>query len=202
MLRSKDLKKILFDLGFGRDEVRRLIDKNDLIDLILATFQSRQISRAAEANWHILLKTSFIGLIVILAVVFHRQLLTALVAASHYVWGEHWMFQEKFRLIRKSAKHQLFLASFSLLLSCLIDGIIPLINLSTLLSWFVPSDSIIRKYLFPSPYIPLSPSSVLGVGSTVGLNIGPMLMLWVFKILKTRLENYAAESLLNRGNRQ
>ena len=202
LLRAKDLRKILFDLGFSQNEVRRHIDKNELIGLILAAFQSRKDSRSAELNHLFLLRTSFIAFLVVLAVVFHKQLLHALVAAIRYIWGEHWMFQEKFRLIRKSVKYRLFLAGSCLVLSCFIDCIIPLINLSTLLSWFVPSDSLIRNYLFPSPYIPLSPSSALGTGSTMGLNVGPMLMLWILKILKNKLENSAAEQLLNYGTRR
>ena len=201
-LRARDLKSILYTLGFARDEVSRHIDKKELVGMILSSLHAQQATQAADLSRQFIFKTSLFAILVIMVVFFHKHLLAALTFAMRYLWGEHWMFAEKFRLIRKCFRSRLPLACLCLLLSCLIDAVIPLINLSTLLSWFISSDSALRSFLFPSPYIPLSPSTVLGRGSSTGINIGPMLTLWVLKSMKSKLENVAAEGLLKRGGRR
>jgi hypothetical protein len=196
LLRTKDIKKILLELGIDRNEINKHLDKDELIALVQETIQKQVSQRDEDLKFHYYTKIAIYSLIIILITLFYKHILAIILSTGQSLWGDYWIFTEKFKLVRQCIKYRILLALLAISTSCIIDVAIPLIHISTLLSWVIPSSSFLRQYLFPTPHFPISPHSILGRGPTTGLNIGPMVFLWVLKYSKDKLENFAAGKIV------
>jgi len=106
--------------------------------------------------------------------------------------------------MRKCAKKYYLLPFLAFLLSCIIDIYGPLIQLRILFSWIVPRNNTIRIFLDHHVQIlslPVNPSLVVqnkNLSSLLnyGIDLGPVITLYLLKFLKSKLEDFACGTLL------
>lgn len=64
------------------------------------------------------------------------------------------------------------------------------LSTSVILSWVIPRN----KYLFPTPYIPVRPGALLNPASQpqglsrYGLNVGPIIITWILRYIRSKVE--------------
>ncbi len=102
----------------------------------------------------------------------------------------------------KSAK-----GAFGLFLILIMDGLRFWLSISVILSWVMKS-----KYFFPVPYIPIRPAALLATASgntggagalgNYGLNVGPMVVSFLFKFVNGKLEYFVGKALSQALKRQ
>lgn len=200
VLRARDIKKILLSMGVDTTIVGRTIDKAELISLAMEAFNKVQTVKATH-DWYMQVAMVLLCLaLVTLIMVFRASIVNALIESCKYVWGELFLISTKMNLIQKSMKYGLLLATVALAIAIMIDIITPLINISTLLSWCVSSNSAIRRYFPPLLNIPLSANAIIGSGPKTGINIGPMVSLWILRLIKRKCEEFGASCLIKARN--
>lgn len=94
-----------------------------------------------------------------------------------------------------------------LLLVFVVDILRFWLSLSVLLSWVMKS-----KYFFPVPRIPIRPAELIATASgnsggagplgNYGLNVGPMLISWLFRFVNGRLEQFIGKALSDANKRE
>ena len=201
LLRTKDLKTLLLQLGVHAKEISKRVDKKELIALALSQMHEKQSDNERIIRNERLRYAAIAVVLLLICLLMWSTIMNVLTSLAHTLFGEYFLFSEKFRLIKKAYKYSLFAACLALIFSCGIDIYIPLLNMSTLLSWCVGHESILRSYMLPSFQFPLSLKTITGRGSgDTGLNIGPMVTMMGLRFFKARLDDYAAKRILMVSN--
>ena len=93
---------------------------------------------------------------------------------------------------------------FGIFLLFIIDLLQFWLSTSILLSWFMRS-----KYFFPTPNIPIRPAQLLtpkggdaGALGQYGINVGPMLIGWLFRFLNGKVEAFIGRAMADVIKRQ
>ncbi len=97
--------------------------------------------------------------------------------------------------------------AFGLFLILIMDALRFWLSVSVILSWVMKS-----KYFFPVPHIPIRPAALLATASgntggagalgNYGLNVGPMVISFVFKFVNGKLEYFVGKALSQALKRQ
>lgn len=188
-MRVRDLKTLLRALGASSAQISVRLDKNDLVDLALDLSQDAEIQKNFEASMSI---GKYLAIMICVVTICYYYLPRSLVENMFYKQ------RIKIKLLASLSKRFLFLGSLMMCLSIFLECVIPLIQLSTLLSWVIPRSSHFHSYLIPSIPFSVNPTSILGQQnmSDFSLNIGPMITLWILQVVVNRLDEYSSGILL------
>ena len=214
-MRSRELRKHLLKLGLNRGELAGILDRKELKRLA-EEFYTQRKSFDADIVYRAKGVQFSIACIVIASIFIFWGQISAFFAAIYSgfkSWFDGFVYQikERFRLISMGVVNRFPLSCITLLLATLIQIMQPMIQLSVLASWVIPTTSPFRRFLFPMPSFPItinhflgnkegrsskSTSSIGDIGS-MGVNIAPMVLIWVCNYLKHRLEEFGASRLIS-----
>lgn len=98
-------------------------------------------------------------------------------------------------------------AIFGMCLMVIVDSLGFWLSVSVILSWVMTS-----KYFFPVPRIPIRPAALIasaqgnpgggGALAGYGINVGPMVIRWVFGFVNNRIEKFMGKALSQAMKRQ
>ena len=224
-MRSRELRKLLIKLGYGRKELKQIIDKAELRRLakeLLAEEAADEAAALARSRaWRVAAAVGALGALYLLK----EPALVLLYGLQDWFRGQSYQTTLRIKLVRKSIEQRYLLATLALVLATVIDVVMPTLNVSIILSWFIPHGSVFRRFLIPMPNFSITLNTVLGmrqgsasrsgghsrsvgVGSggsgggwshsigDYGLNVAPMIIMTLCSWAKQHLENYGASSLM------
>jgi hypothetical protein len=225
-MRARDLRKLLYKLGHDRNELKKVIDKTELRKLARESLSEQEVEEAAKEfrskAWKAAMIAGGLGVIYIM----YAPVLAILYGLKDWFRGQSYQTTLRMKLIRKSIEHRYLLATLALILATVIDIMQPTAHFSIMLSWMIPHNSKWRRFLLPMPNFPITLNSVLGLRSAggaapaatnskglsgsaggisgwshnmgeYGLNVAPMVMMWIAGWLKKVLEEYGASKLFD-----
>lgn len=202
-MRSRELKNFLVQkINIDAKVVNQIFDRNELIQLALSSEKNHNINYLYRNEFSIifcrLLLFIIFGYITYKCRHVINEILLDPFTSCYYriVLKVGWM--------KKCIKKKFIIAFLAFLLSCLIDIYSPLIQLRILCSWITPSNSIIRTLMNRYVQIlslPVNPSLVMtnkNLSSFVnyGIDLGPVITLYLLKFTKHKLEDFACSILL------
>ena len=98
-------------------------------------------------------------------------------------------------------------AAFGLLLTIGVNCLQFWLSASVLLSWVMKSE-----YFFPIPHIPIRPAALLATATgntggagplgSYGINVGPMVVSWLFRFTNGKIENFMGRALADAHKKQ
>jgi hypothetical protein len=197
-MRTRDLRRWLLKMGAEESDVSKILDKKELITLALNILKTQEF----EKSYHDNLNKIYYGTIIMGVVIFIYLAKDLLISISSslisFLMQEFFLVQIKFKILKKAIKHARIFAILTLLISILCDLTINCIQYSIILSWVIPRDNFLRFYLVKTFSIPMSPSNLLGFGSSMySVDIGPMVTIWALKFLGKKFENIVGEQLID-----
>jgi hypothetical protein len=216
-MRARDLRRFLIKFGFDEKEVSTILDKSELKKLAQEALWSKQ----HEAETIAFNKKAFYWTIAALGIVLIFILWEPLKEILRFfrtsLSSAVYQIKSKFKLLRVCLENYLFLGALGFALAMIIEIIEPLMQISVIASWILPSGSPFRRFLFPWPNLPLSLDTVVGLATggtkgavqgmsttksalgnfgSFGVNLGPMVTIWACTWAKNRLENFGASFLM------
>jgi hypothetical protein len=215
-MRVRDIKRRLArEHGYGADEISKMIDKKELINALSyeehRVFQKELVKRKRVA----LRRSIMVALVCVILVMFRPLLFHAweVLLVNVQVYTD----KKRYEWSRIREYHS-FRAAWGFFLILCINGLQLWLTVSVLVSWITPTD--IKKkwldyYLFPVPYIPIRPAALLATATTgagnhyssssssagggplahYGINVGPMLISWLFQYVTGKVEMYMGRAL-------
>jgi len=161
-MRARDIRKILMKLGADPSEVSKILNKVELRDLA-AKLIHEEIGEKATAAWmERAFKYTLIALGVSLILISRKPLLALIKGVVDYLRGVRYLIKSKFSLVRLSFRHRLPFVCLALVFTALLELVSPLMQASIVASWLLPSQSPLRRYLFPSLSIPVTANMIMG----------------------------------------
>jgi len=205
-MRSRELKKMLYKLGVSQEEVKKIVDKRELRDLVINLLQEEAQQKKVKVMWEQGLRWTLIAIAVGFIVIFREPFLALMKGFIDYLLAVRYQIKVKGDMMAVCYQHSMYFALVSFILACLLDLVGPLMQMSIVASWVLPSQSVFRRFLFPSLSIPVTTDMILGgMGqskggksnplSGYGLNVGPMVTMWISSFLKGRLEEFGASKI-------
>jgi hypothetical protein len=195
----RQLQRLLRSEGENPDVIAKLLDKQELKALA-----------EAYINQHNGMIVGYCALCVLAA-----GLVFALIIRSRYIflwicdYFNMWLYSyiDPSIMLLPSIKYafrkRLFLGLLCLLLCCACDIYQAYVQVSILLSWILPNYSILRKFLAPTLYFPLSPSLLTAkIPSSASFNFGPMITLWISRYVKSLFETWGSKIILSYKQRK
>lgn len=204
-MRVRDIKRRLVrGHGYGSDEVAKMIDKKELINA-LSYEEHRTMQKDAERRKRIAFRRSIIVALVCIIFVMFRPLLVhawEVLAVNFEVYTDKKRYE-----VKRIREFRSIKALFGLLLVVIVDCLQFWLSSSVLLSWVMKS-----KYFFPVPYIPVKPAALIATATgntggagplgSYGLNVGPMVISWLFRFLNGRVEQFMGKALVDAHKKQ
>jgi hypothetical protein len=161
-MRARDLRKVLMKLGADPAEVSKILNKVELRDLA-AKLIHEEIGEKATAAWtERAFKYTLIALGVGLILISRKPLLALIKGVVDYLRGVRYLIKSKLGLVRLSFRHRLPFVCLALVFTALLELVSPLMQASIVASWLLPSQSPLRRYLFPSLSIPVTANMIMG----------------------------------------
>ena len=209
-MRSRELRKHLLKLGHDRDELSKILDRKEL-KVLAEEFYNQKKQYDDDAAFRARGVQFSIGCIVVASIfIFWGPISSVLSSFQSWVDGFVYQIKERFRLISMSIVNRFPLAAVCLMLAVLLDVLQPLIQLSILASWIIPTASPLRRFLIPMPNFPITidhflgkkegrsskASSSIGDIGGMGVNVAPMVLMYISSYLKHRLEDFGASRLI------
>lgn len=212
-MRSRELRKNLLKWGYDKRELDMILDRSELRSLAENFYREKQ-----KYDDHTVYNAKGVQFSIVCIVIagiffFSEPLLSLLSGLKSGVDGFIYQIRERFRLISMAVFNRLPLAASTLVLATVIEMILPIIQASIMLSWVIPGGSPFRRYLFPMPNFAITVNDLLGHKEQprrtqenkssipdfggMGLNIAPMVIVWVCNYLKNKLENFGASRLID-----
>lgn len=210
-MRSRELRKHLLKLGHDREELSKILDRKEL-KVLAEEFYNQKRQYDDDAAFRARGVQFSIGCIVVASIfIFWGPISTLFSSFRSSVDGFVYQIKERFRLISMSIVNRFPLAAVCLMLAVFLDVLQPLIQLSILASWIIPTASPFRRFLIPMPNFPITidhflgkkegrsskPSSSIGDIGGMGVNVAPMILMYVSSYLKHRLEDFGASRLIS-----
>jgi len=204
-MRARDIKRRLGRAhGYDPDELARMIDKKDLINA-LSYEEHKVYQQEADRRKWIRLKTTVIYTFVAVAAVMFWPLLKHALEVAHVNFV---VYSDRRKYEMKRCREFNSLKGYAgIFLLFVIDMLSFWLSASVLLSWFMRS-----KWFFPVPNIPIRPAQLLtpkggdaGALRNYGINVGPMIISWLFRFLNRKVEEATALAMseaLRRRKRQ
>jgi hypothetical protein len=216
-MRVRDIKRRLArEHGYGADEIAKMIDKKELINA-LSYEEHRVYQKEVETKQRMALKKSIMVALVCVILVMFRPLL---VHAWEVLVVNLQVYTDKKRYEwSRICDYRSFRAAWGFFLILCVDGLQLWLTMSVLASWIIPkTDQKWNSYLFPVPYIPIRPAALIASATTAanpysssgsgtgtaagagplgqyGINIGPMLISWLFRYGTGKIEMYMGKAL-------
>ena len=162
-MRARELRKLLVKLGYERNELKKIIDKQELRNLahdLLAEHAKEESTKKFRAKaWYYSLIAGGLGL----AYLMYEPFLIVLGGLKDWFRGQSYQTTLRIKLVRKSIEHRYPLATLALILATMIDIFQPTAQLSIMLSWVIPHGSYLRRFLLPMPNFSITLNHVLGM---------------------------------------
>lgn len=220
-MRVRDIKRRLArEHGYGADEIAKMIDKKELINA-LSYEEHRVYQKEVETKQRMALKKSImVALVCVILVMFRPLLLHAweVLVVNLQVYTDKKRYEWS-----RIYDYRSFRAAWGFFLILCVDGLQLWLTMSVLASWIIPkNDQKWNSYLFPVPYIPIRPAALIASATTAanpysspgtktkpgtasaagagplghyGINIGPMLISWLFRYGTSKIEMYMGKAL-------
>ena len=196
-MRVRDLKRYLLSIGISETEISQHLDKTELIKL--ATIHTNNNSSGVPIECLVLLMVA-IGLCMYHSRKYMIDILNCVLdGVNSYLYP----IRLKLPSIRYSWRKRQFIALLCLVISIVLDLFEIYVSMSTIASWIIPYGSKLRMYLAPTLPCTLSPNMLGKTRSqrdsfilSSGVNVGPMLTIWISRYVRKWLESKAAESLM------
>jgi len=210
-MRVRDIKRRLArEHGYGADELAKMIDKKELINA-LSYEEHRVFQKEMDKRKRAALKKSIMVALVCVILVMFRPLI-------HHAWEvllvNMQVYTDKKRYEwSRIREYRSLRAAWGFLIMLCINGLQLWLTVSVLISWILPTDIKNRWldhcYLFPVPYIPIRPAALIATATNggnpgavpggplaqYGINIGPMLISWLFQYVTGKVELYMGRAL-------
>jgi hypothetical protein len=215
--------------GYGADEIAKMLDKKDLINA-LSYEEHRLWQKEEERKKRVAFRRSIIvSLICVIFVIFKPlfshawevlvvnfevysgkmsyliQLYPSYLASDNITISFLKYTDKKKYEFSKIRELRSLKAAFGLFLTFILNLLQLWLSVSVLLSWVMKSE-----YFFPVPYVPIRPAELLataaggsgnaGALGNYGINIGPMIVSWLFRYMNEKLENFMGLALQQRMN--
>ena len=162
-MRARELRKLLVKLGYERNELKKIIDKQELRnlahDLLAEQAKEEETKQFRAKAWYYSLLAGGLGL----AYLMYEPFLILLSGLKDWFRGQSYQTTLRFKLVRKSIEHRYPLATLALIIATMIDIFQPTAQLSIMLSWIIPHGSFLRRFLLPMPNFSLTLNNVLGM---------------------------------------
>mmetsp|Transcript_15789 Transcript_15789/g.28658 ORF Transcript_15789/g.28658 Transcript_15789/m.28658 type:complete len:389 (-) Transcript_15789:126-1292(-) len=190
-MRARDIKRRLArSHGYDPDELSRLIDKKDLINVL--SFEEHKVyQQGADRRKWIRFKTTVIYTCVAVIIVMFWPLLKHALEVAHVNFVVY--TDRRKHEMRRCREFNTFKGYFGIFLLSIVDILSFWLSTSVLLSWVMRS-----KYFFPVPSIPIKPAQLItgamgkggdaGALGNYGINVGPMVISWLFRFLGRQVE--------------
>jgi hypothetical protein len=220
-MRYRDLKRHLLLLGATEYEIYQRLDKKELVDLAME-YQEQYINSGggsgngmsnSETNNGISSFFSFnfyqienifqwifviILFCLIFCILYYWNTISSYLSIFITNWFSSYFYhiQQKFPALKYSFKKSLYVSILFLLISIILDLYIAQIQISVILRWFISSNSI---FLAKTISFPLRTSMLnsMSMGNYFnGLDVGPMITIWLCQKIKQFFENKSAEIIL------
>jgi hypothetical protein len=211
-MRSRELRKHLLKWGHSRDELSKILDRKELRTLAEDFYSQKQKFDDEAAFKAKGIQVSIVCIVIACILVFWEPLLGVLSHFRSSIDGFIYQIKERLRLVKMSISNRYPVAALSLIAATGLEIIQPCIHLSILAGWIIPAESVWRRFLIPMPNFSLTMNHLLGAanpGSTptqsrsrlddlgnMGINVAPMVLLWVSNYLKHKLEDFGASRLI------
>ena len=161
-MRTRELRSLLLKrLGADQEDVARMLDKNDLRSLAVSLIDEELSQRGSAVMTERVWKWTLLALGVGLILVLRLPLLALMQGFAEYLMGVRYQINSKFGLVRLSIKHRLPVVALSLVAAALLELVGPLMQISVVASWVLPSHSSLRRFLFPSLSVPVSADTIM-----------------------------------------
>ena len=169
-MRTRDIRRIAEKLGAAKDDLERILDKHELRTFTHSLIQEEISHRSSEVLNERVWRYTLIALGVGLIIMSRKPILALTRGFIEYLRSVEYQVMSKYGLIKLSVRHRLPLVCASLVLAAALELVAPLMQMSIVLSWVLPSHSHLRRYLFPSLSIPISADML--VKTVTGANGG------------------------------
>lgn len=201
-MRARELQKFLISkAAMDPTEVKNILDRKVLKQLAMEYLMDEKQEEVRKVNFARMYKTAITVICILFAVLF-RDILSALfLGLAGWFSGIFYRFSSTLKLIRTSLKHYLFLSSFYLIVAAAIEVFLAWVQLSVLVGWVTPHGHFLRKYSPKLFSVAVNSNMILPTGSSkspgFGLDIGPMITMWILGWIKSKLETYGSAYLVN-----
>eukprot|EP00565_Helicotheca_tamesis_P003441 CAMPEP_0185732010 /NCGR_PEP_ID=MMETSP1171-20130828/14627_1 /TAXON_ID=374046 /ORGANISM="Helicotheca tamensis, Strain CCMP826" /LENGTH=379 /DNA_ID=CAMNT_0028401393 /DNA_START=403 /DNA_END=1542 /DNA_ORIENTATION=+ len=196
-MRARDIKRRLSrSHGYSNTELAKMIDKKELIHT-LSYEEHKVYQKMEQKKKRAQMKQGIIVALICVCVVLFWPLIVQAweVASVNFVV---YTDKKKYELSRC---HELSsnLGYIGILLLFFLDLLQLWLTASVLLSWFISSsNTYLYKYLFPIPRLSVRPAALLagamggnaGPLGQYGINIGSMLITWMLRYTKSKVETW------------
>ena len=211
-MRSRELRKHLLSLGHNRDDLNKIVDRKEL-KLLAEEFYRQKQKYDSETDYKEKGVKFSIACILIATILFFWDKITAFLASFRPLFdGYVYQIKERLRLVSLSLTNRLHFAAASFILAAALEFILPLLQLSVLAGWVIPNGSPLRRFLIRMPSMPLTLNHFLGSGrrsskssdassriadiGDIGINVAPMILMWILNYAKLKLEEIGASRLI------
>ena len=199
-MRVRELKKFLIDnFGVPASSIAKILDKKELKDIANAHIQGINDIKYQQQRW-------IIGKAMVTVVLGMLVLWQTRSYWSGYVNEQLYGYKQQFGMLKVAARNRLYLATIAMFFAILFDAYYNAIQLQIMLGWASIVGLNLVPYRLPTLSLPMSPSQVMGrqaskggaLASVIngGLDIGPMISLWIISFCRRHLQEYAAGALL------
>ena len=224
-MRARDIKRRLARThGYGADELARMIDKTDLINTLSFEEHKVFQQELDRRKWRRFKSTVIYTCVAMLVVMFwpllrhagevahvnfvvytgeknhfycDNALFSSFHSMSQIICLFHGQTDRRKHEILRCRDYNSYKGYFGIFLLFIIDLLTFWLSTSVLLSWVITS-----KYFFPTPNIPIRPVELLtpkghdaGTFGKYGINVGPMVISWLFRFLSGKVENMIGRAM-------
>lgn len=202
-MRSKDLRNILIQI-FNQDRayITKIIDKAELRDLALKLFINKNSKEEQYALMYRAGAVSLLLLVLLLVLINYQAIRSSLTYKRIWKTFKKMFYKQRkrFKMIVYSFHEQAYIVCSAFLLAMIGEIYCALIQLTTSLSWIIPSHIYYYRFRLPSLSMPLSTSMLLPAKlrdqhQGFGLDLGPMVTIWGLIWIVNQLDNYGAAGM-------
>ncbi|CAM9296944.1 unnamed protein product, partial [Ectocarpus fasciculatus] len=188
-MRVRDLKRYLMKIGVSKKEVDAHLDKTELV-AIGDEFWLQQ--RSIDTQCRVMACLLLLG-VLWWAFVFRKKIYSCVVDVVAWLRSFFYQIELKVPGLKFALRKRLYVAVLCLSATIALDVYMMYVQMSVLASWVLPTDSAMNRYSARVPALSVTPAALLGSGGATaaggfGLNVGPVIALWVCRYTKSYLE--------------
>jgi len=198
-LRVRDLKRRLArSHGYGADELGRMLDKKDLIAALSKEETKLRTKYRQDQQRRFFWRGLFVAIMCVVAII-GWPLWVQMSEVAAVNWQVY--YDRKRHEITQCMEFRSGKGAIGVLLLAILDGLRFWLSATVLLSWFLPSESPYRRYMFPIPSLPIRPGQFMGEKvangpmGRYGMNIAPMAITWSMGFVRGKIEYWTGKAL-------
>ncbi len=203
-MRTRELKNFLIQKNnFDYKLVNQIFDRDELIQLALSSEKNYSNSNYYHSEEFAIIISRILLFILLGYVTYKCRHIINDILLDPFT-SCYYRIMLKVGWMRKCIKKYFMLSFLAFFVSCIIEIYGPLIQLRILFSWIVPTDNYVRIFL--NQYVKIlslsvNPSLVvknkkLSSFMNYGIDLGPVITLYLLKFVKNKLEDFACGALL------